>query len=59
MIVDPVTIEPDDRVADALALMERYRISGIPITDDDGASSASSRTATSASRRTPRSASRR
>ena len=34
---------------DALELMARYRISGVPITDDDGASSASSRTATSAS----------
>ncbi len=36
MIVEPVTLRPDDRVADALALMERYRISGVPIVDDDG-----------------------
>ena len=36
MIVEPVTLRPDDSVADALALMERYRISGVPITDDDG-----------------------
>src|ERR1051326_334899 len=28
MIVDPVTITPDRRVSDALALMERFRISG-------------------------------
>jgi IMP dehydrogenase len=36
MIVEPVTLPPDARVADALALMERYRISGIPVTDADG-----------------------
>ena len=36
MIVEPVTLRPDDSVADALELMERYRISGVPITDDDG-----------------------
>jgi IMP dehydrogenase len=36
MIVEPVTLRPSDRVADALALMETYRISGVPITDDDG-----------------------
>jgi IMP dehydrogenase len=33
MIVEPVTLRPDDRVADAQTLMERYHISGIPITD--------------------------
>jgi len=32
MIVDPVTVSPDARVADALALMSRYRISGVPVT---------------------------
>jgi IMP dehydrogenase len=36
MISDPVTLPPDALVADALALMERYRISGVPIVDDDG-----------------------
>ena len=36
MIVEPVTLRPDDSVGDALMLMERYRISGVPITDDDG-----------------------
>ena len=36
MIVEPVTLSPDALVGDALALMERYRVSGIPITDDDG-----------------------
>src|SRR5262245_63872097 len=36
MIVEPVTLRPDNSVADALELMERYRISGVPITDEDG-----------------------
>ena len=36
MIVEPVTLRPDDSVADALALMERYRISGVPIIEEDG-----------------------
>jgi IMP dehydrogenase len=36
MIVEPLTLRPDDSVADALELMERYRISGVPITDDEG-----------------------
>ena len=42
MIVEPVTLSPDALVGDALALMERYRVSGIPITDDDGACSSGS-----------------
>jgi IMP dehydrogenase len=32
MIVDPVTIDPDAKISDALALMARYRISGVPVT---------------------------
>lgn len=32
MIVDPVTIDPDQTVAEVLSLMERYRISGVPVT---------------------------
>jgi IMP dehydrogenase len=32
MIVDPVTVAPDAPVADALELMARYRISGVPVT---------------------------
>src|SRR6266511_2686185 len=36
MIVEPVTLRADDTVAEALALMERYRISGVPITDQRG-----------------------
>jgi len=32
MIVDPVTMSPDDKVSDALDVMRRYKISGVPIT---------------------------
>ena len=35
MIGDPVTLRPDDLVRDALELMARYRISGVPIVDGD------------------------
>jgi IMP dehydrogenase len=31
MIIDPVTIGPEARIAEVLQLMERYRISGIPV----------------------------
>jgi IMP dehydrogenase len=34
MIVDPVTIEPERKISEALALMSRYRISGVPITSN-------------------------
>src|SRR6059036_1837065 len=36
MIVEPVTLPPDALVSDAVELMERYHISGVPITDDGG-----------------------
>jgi IMP dehydrogenase len=36
MIVEPVTLRPGALVSDALELMERYHISGVPITEDDG-----------------------
>jgi IMP dehydrogenase len=36
MIVEPVTLRPDDPVAHAVDLMETYHISGVPITDDAG-----------------------
>ncbi|MBA3715757.1 MAG: IMP dehydrogenase, partial [Pyrinomonadaceae bacterium] len=36
MIVDPVTIRHDRPVSDALAVMERYHISGVPVVDEDG-----------------------
>ena len=32
MIVDPITIGPDEPISAALALMTRYRISGVPVT---------------------------
>jgi IMP dehydrogenase len=32
MIVDPVTIEPEYPIADALEVMRRYKISGVPVT---------------------------
>ena len=36
MIVDPVTIRPDRPVRDALRVMERYHISGVPVVDEAG-----------------------
>ena len=36
MILDPVTLTSDRIVADALELMARYKISGVPITDSAG-----------------------
>lgn len=35
VITDPFYLSPDHAVSDALELMERYRISGVPITDED------------------------
>jgi len=35
MIIDPVTIHPDQPVREVLALMEKYRISGVPVTQGD------------------------
>jgi len=32
MIVDPVTMSPDSKVSDALEIMRKYKISGVPIT---------------------------
>ena len=32
MIVDPVTIRPDQTVGEILAIMKRYKISGVPVT---------------------------
>jgi len=36
MIVDPVTMSPNDKVSDALEVMRKYKISGVPITERDG-----------------------
>ncbi|MCP4105159.1 MAG: IMP dehydrogenase [Desulfobacteraceae bacterium] len=35
MIVDPVTVHPDQPVYEVLKLMEQYRISGLPVTKGD------------------------
>src|ERR1044071_625240 len=32
MIVDPVTMSPDAKISDALEIMRKYKISGVPIT---------------------------
>ena len=34
MIVNPITMSPDELISDALNVMEKYRISGVPITRD-------------------------
>ncbi|HJY28531.1 MAG TPA: IMP dehydrogenase [Pyrinomonadaceae bacterium] len=36
MIVDPVTIRPDRPVREALQVMERFHISGVPVVDESG-----------------------
>jgi len=33
MIVDPVTMSPNDKVSEALEVMRKYKISGVPITE--------------------------
>jgi IMP dehydrogenase len=35
MIVDPITIEPERKVSDALALMHQYSISGVPVVKNE------------------------
>jgi IMP dehydrogenase len=34
MIVNPITLSPTNRIFEALELMKKYRISGVPITED-------------------------
>jgi IMP dehydrogenase len=36
MIVDPVTIRNNALVSEAMEIMERFRISGVPVVDEDG-----------------------
>jgi IMP dehydrogenase len=36
MIVDPVTMRPDQSIREALEVMARYKISGVPVTDTQG-----------------------
>ena len=35
MIVDPITVSPDQKIRDALELMARFRISGVPVTREN------------------------
>jgi IMP dehydrogenase len=35
MIVDPIIVGPEQRISDALDLMKRYKISGVPVTAPD------------------------
>jgi IMP dehydrogenase len=34
MIVNPITMSPDESISDALAVMQKYKISGVPITQN-------------------------
>jgi len=34
MILNPITMHPDQKIFEALAIMKKYRISGVPITKD-------------------------
>jgi len=34
MIVDPVTVRPESKIAEALEIMKKYKISGVPVTRD-------------------------
>jgi len=36
MIVDPITMRPHQKIHEALAIMEKYRISGVPVTNAKG-----------------------
>jgi IMP dehydrogenase len=36
MIVDPVTMRPDQSIREALTVMARYKISGVPVTSEEG-----------------------
>ncbi|HEV2843581.1 MAG TPA: IMP dehydrogenase, partial [Thermoanaerobaculia bacterium] len=36
MIVDPFTMRPQQSIREALGMMARYKISGVPVTDDEG-----------------------
>ena len=59
IVYNPITLTPDQTLADAKALQERYAVSGFPVVDwRPAGSSGSSPTATCASPRTtaPRSA---
>ena len=35
MIVDPVTVEPDQKISDVFEVMKRYKISGVPVVEGE------------------------
>lgn len=35
VIMNPITLQPDHKVREAMAIMDKYHISGLPITNDD------------------------
>lgn len=36
MIMDPITVSPEQKLEHALSIMEEYSISGLPVTEEDG-----------------------
>ncbi|MBN2135736.1 MAG: IMP dehydrogenase [Acidobacteria bacterium] len=36
MIVNPITVRPNQKIREALDLMEKFKISGVPVTDESG-----------------------
>jgi len=36
MIQDPLTVQPENKLSQALEIMQRYKISGLPVTNSDG-----------------------
>lgn len=36
MIIDPITMSPHNKIYEAMELMQKFKISGVPIVDDDG-----------------------
>ena len=35
MIVEPITLRPQDKIRQAIELMRKYKISGLPVTDEN------------------------
>jgi len=36
MIIDPITMSPHNKIYEAMEMMQKFKISGVPIVDDDG-----------------------
>ncbi|MDH5405411.1 MAG: IMP dehydrogenase [Candidatus Aminicenantes bacterium] len=36
MIIDPITMSPDKKIYEAMEVMQKFKISGVPIVNDDG-----------------------